>query len=173
MRPSSLGLLTDARSYLVGFREPRDPKGKGKSVADLPAQWKAAVTSLGRACSVPVAAMLLPVDHPHIMRVRRELAQKGLSTGAGGKDAVDWGRCADRHVRARHEERLGTLRPYTDWEEGGGGPPMFDGAWPDFAAHGQGMTERVYDLLDVNTLRLAKLGVDVRYKTVIWNLSRA
>lgn len=31
---------------------------------------------------------------------------------------------------------------------------------------------RVHDLLDINTLRLAKHGVDNTYKTMIWNLSQ-
>jgi hypothetical protein len=31
---------------------------------------------------------------------------------------------------------------------------------------------RIHDLMDINTMRLAKLGIDGTHKTMVWNLSQ-
>ena len=41
--------------------------------------------------------------------------------------------------------------------------------WNDWV---NSQVNRVHDLLDINTLRLARSGVDNTYKTMIWNLSQ-
>lgn len=151
---------TRKRRYMVAVSRPVDAEGKvkpkAKSVDELLESWKAAVKSLMRPASVPVEAMLLAYDDPKIVRVRNEFEVRGTAAAGRSKDVVDWGRCEDRHDRARHEEKLGQKRPYTDWQDGGGGARMRDGAWGDYAAHGQGVTERVYDLIDVNYLRVRR-----------------
>jgi len=36
----------------------------------------------------------------------------------------------------------------------------------------QRQVHRIHDLTDINTLRLASVGVDQTYKTMVWNLSQ-
>ena len=46
------------------------------------------------------------------------LAKEAYDTVGAMRGRTDWGRCESRHQRARLEERLGTKRPLTNWEEG-------------------------------------------------------
>ena len=36
--------------------------------------------------------------------------------------------------------------------------------------HRNAQVHRIHDLMDINTLRLAKVGIDPPYKTMVWNL---
>lgn len=57
----------------------------------------------------------------------------------------------------------------TKWKEGGGGATLADGGWQEWLTN---QTERVFDLMDCSLLRIAKTGVDVEFKSGIWNLSQ-
>ena len=76
---------------------------------------------------------------------------------------VDWGRCEARHKRVRLEEKIGSKRPFTKWEEGGA-CHLPDYAWNDW---GRAQTDRVLDLVDINYLRDAWKGVDSSFKTKV------
>ncbi|KAJ3042658.1 hypothetical protein HDV00_006937 [Rhizophlyctis rosea] len=136
------------------------------STGQLPDKWYAMVKELARPASSPLEAFMLPSDDPRIHQGREELAQKK----AGGKKAgrIDWARCESRHQLARDTEKLGIKRPLTAWQDGSI-CDLPDFAWNDW---GRGQTERVLDLMDINTLRMAQKGVDVTYKTIVWNLSQ-
>jgi hypothetical protein len=111
---------------------------------------------------------MLSHDDPNIHRARLDLASaKDLKDGPSRKP-TDWNRCESRHQRARQEEQLGLLRPLTAWQEAGVCKGL-DWTWNDWL---QSQTERVVDLLDISTLRMAKEGIDPGYKACIWNVSQ-
>lgn len=121
-----------------------------------------------RPWSSPFEALMLSHDDPNIHRARLDLASaKDLKDGPSRKP-TDWNRCESRHQRARQEEQLGLLRPLTAWQEAGVCKGL-DWTWNDWL---QSQTERVVDLLDISTLRMAKEGIDPGYKACIWNVSQ-
>lgn len=97
-----------------------------------------------------------------------DLAAARLYRDGTQRKPTDWGRCESRHARARQEEELGNLRPLTAWQEAGVCKGL-DWTWNDWLL---GQTERVLDLLEISTLRMAKDGVDAGYKACIWNVSQ-
>ena len=121
-----------------------------------------------RPWSSPFEALMLSHDDPNIHRARLDLASaKDLKDGPSRKP-TDWNRCESRHQRARQEEQLGLLRPLTAWQEAGVCKGL-DWTWNDWL---QAQTERVVDLLDISTLRMAKEGIDAGFKACIWNVSQ-
>jgi hypothetical protein len=133
----------------------------------LPEKWVATVKDLRRPWSSPFEAFLLPTDDPHIHRARLGLAAAKLHRDGTQRKATDWARCESRHARARQEE-LGILRPLTSWKEAGMCKGL-DWTWNDWLL---AQTERVVDLLEISTLRMAKDGIDSGYKACIWNVSQ-
>lgn len=123
---------------------------------------------MARPASAPLDAFMFHQDDPLVHRARQELAFIKANKDGQGRQATDWTRCESRHARQRAEEQLGDKRPLTAWQDG---PvcKVIDGGWNDWA---NAQTERVVDLMDINTLRQVKDGVDVLYKTLIWNLSQ-
>ncbi|BGP05622.1 hypothetical protein JCM10049v2_001428 [Rhodotorula toruloides] len=161
---------TRTRVYLIAF-----PKEISKSsdafggAGTLAAKWKELMKINERPASSPAEAFLLHSDDPRTHRARQELSHQRISADGKKRDTVDWGRCEVRHSVARQKEKLGQRRPLTDWQDNGGKPTLPDGAWQDWA---EAQTERVLDLMDISYLRQAKLGVDINYKSAIWNLSQ-
>ncbi|KAF9224022.1 hypothetical protein BS17DRAFT_703902 [Gyrodon lividus] len=140
-----------------------------KQSSNMPADWKDWVTSkLKRPASSTLDAFLLPSDDMRIHQAREKLVQDSGSVSDSRAGRIDWTRCESRHARARLEEALGPKRPLTNWEEGGA-CRMPDFAWQDWGVR---QVERVWDLMDINLLRSAKIGVDPSYKTLVWNLSQ-
>ncbi|KAJ3007556.1 UNVERIFIED_CONTAM: hypothetical protein HDU68_003463, partial [Siphonaria sp. JEL0065] len=153
---------TRTRVYLVALS--RD-KGLGYG-DDLVEDWKSVFKSIQRKASTPLEDYLLPTDDPRIHRARQDLAK--TKDNAPTNRRTEWSRCESRHSFARINEELGNKRPLTAWSEGGmSNFPDF--AWNDW---GRTQTDRVLDLSDINYLRSAKTGVDVIYKTMVWNLSQ-
>jgi site-specific DNA-cytosine methylase len=143
---------TRVRGYLIAV-----PASKAKgSLCD---KWADKVISLRRPASVTLEAFLLADDDPRIQRARQDLATIRQNKDGVRRAPTDWNKCESRHSRARDEEMLGQQRPCTAWVDGGGQPTMPDGAWNDWAA---AQTERVTDLMDISSLRLALTNVDVR-----------
>lgn len=134
----------------------------------LPEKWMETVKALRRPWSSSFEAFLLPADHPDIHRARLDLAATKFHYDGSQRKATDWGRCESRHARARQEEELGNLRPLTAWKEAGVCKGL-DWTWNDWL---QAQTERVVDLLEISTLRMAKEGIDSGYKACIWNVSQ-
>ncbi|KAK4333158.1 hypothetical protein RTBOTA2_001878 [Rhodotorula toruloides] len=161
---------TRTRVYLIAFpkeiSKSSDPFGGAGALA---AKWKELMKINERPASSPAEAFLLHSDDPRIHRARQELSHQRISADGKKRDTVDWGRCEVRHSVARQKEKLGQRRPLTDWQDNGGKPTLPDGAWQDWA---EAQTERVLDLMDISYLRQAKLGVDINYKSAIWNLSQ-
>ncbi|GAA5977088.1 hypothetical protein JCM11641_001296 [Rhodosporidiobolus odoratus] len=141
----------------------------GKSTERLAHEWAARVEKAARPASAPTEAFLLNSDDPRIHRARQELSHVKLKQDGTKRSPADWIKCEQRHAFARHDERLGKQKPLTDWQDAGGKPTMPDGAWQDWA---EAQTERVLDLMDISFLRQAKMGVDITYKSAIWNLSQ-
>ncbi|KAL4062601.1 hypothetical protein J3A83DRAFT_4381778 [Scleroderma citrinum] len=140
-----------------------------KQGSSLPGEWKNWVTTkLKRPASSTLDAFLLPSDDPRIHQARQKLVQDSGGVSESRTGRIDWTRCESRHARARLEEALGPKRPLTNWEEGGG-CRMPDFAWQDWGIR---QVERVWDLMDINLLRSAKIGVDPSFKTLVWNLSQ-
>ena len=98
---------TRTRGYLMAVNIRDSP---------LPAKWKAKVQALARPASSTLDAFLLASDDPRIHQARQKLVHEGAIIER--KAGYDWGRCESRHLKARHEEELGSRRPLTGWEEG-------------------------------------------------------
>jgi len=153
---------TRTRVYLMAT-----PYGTSKK-EHIPEKWIETVKQLRRPWSSPFEAFLLPTDDEHIHRARLELAAAKLQRDGNQRKPTDWGRCESRHARARQEEELGNLRPLTAWQEAGVCKGL-DWTWNDWLL---AQTERVVDLLEISTLRMAKDGIDAGYKACIWNVSQ-
>ncbi|KAJ3115629.1 hypothetical protein HDU96_000322 [Phlyctochytrium bullatum] len=151
---------TRTRGYLLAV-----PKGK-VAYADMVDEWAELVKSLKRMSSTPLEDYLIPTDDPRIHRAREDLGKIKDENARRGR--LDWSRCQSRHSFQRLTEELGTQRPLTAWSEGGMSN-LPDYAWNDW---GRAQTDRVLDLMDINFLRMAKKGIDVSYKTLVWNLSQ-
>jgi hypothetical protein len=121
-----------------------------------------------RPWSSPFEAFLLHTDDPAIHRARLDLASAKEHRDGTQRKATDWNRCESRHQRARQEEQLGLLRPLTSWQEAGVCKGL-DWTWNDWLLS---QTERVLDLLEISTLRMAKDGIDSGFKACIWNVSQ-
>ncbi|GAA6003370.1 hypothetical protein JCM10207_000301 [Rhodosporidiobolus poonsookiae] len=139
------------------------------SAEDMGDMWAERVAKAARSASAPTEAFLLNSDDPRILRAREELSHIKLNADGSRRAAAAWAKCEQRHAQARHQEELGNKRPLTDWQDGGGKPTLPDGAWQDW---GEAQTERVLDLMDISYLRNAKNGVDITFKSAIWNLSQ-
>ncbi|KAJ3199694.1 hypothetical protein HDU82_000216, partial [Entophlyctis luteolus] len=153
---------TRTRVYLIALSRDKE-FGYVEEAGD---EWRALLKSMARNASTPVEDFLLATDDPRIHHARQELAKVKNDSSANRR--IDWARCESRHAFARINEELGSKRPLTAWSEGG----MSN--YPDFAWNDWGRTQpdRVLDLSDINFLREAKRGIDVTYKTLIWNLSQ-
>ncbi|GAA6033422.1 hypothetical protein JCM8097_006743 [Rhodosporidiobolus ruineniae] len=173
---------TRMRGYLVAFPRKKGEKAgqnffskkserssSGLTAEEMGEAWKERVAEAARPASAPCEAFLLDTDDPRIHRSRMELSEVRVNRDGSSRAAPDWIRCQDRHALARHQEKLGDLRPLTNWQEAGGKPTLPDGAWQDWA---EAQTERVLDLMDISYLRKATEGVDITYKSAIWNLSQ-
>jgi hypothetical protein len=110
----------------------------------------------------------LHTDDPAIHRARLDLASAKEQRDGTQRKPTDWNRCESRHQRARQEEQLGLLRPLTSWQEAGVCKGL-DWTWNDWLLS---QTERVLDLLEISTLRMAKDGIDSGFKACIWNVSQ-
>ncbi|KAL7418749.1 DNA (cytosine-5-)-methyltransferase dmt5 [Cryptotrichosporon argae] len=151
---------TRTRVYLFAT-----PKEGGQH---LPEKWAQTVKELRRPWSSPFEAFLLPVDNANIHRARLDLAAARYHQDGTARKATDWSRCESRHFKARHDEELGIHRPLTAWKEAGVCKGL-DWTWNDWLLS---QTERVLDLLEISTLRMAKDAVDVGFKACIWNVSQ-
>lgn len=152
---------TRTRVYL--FATPSSPESQ-----DLPKKWAQTVKDLRRPWSSPFEAFLLHTDDPNIHRARVELASARAQADGTSRKTTDWNRCESRHQRARQDEALGILRPLTSWQEAGVCKGL-DWTWNDWLL---AQTERVVDLLEISTLRMAKEGIDSGFKACIWNVSQ-
>ena len=125
-----------------------------------------------RPASAALDAFMLPNDDPRVLRGRARLTAESSATegDTSGDRAgrVDWTKCETRHQFARSNEMLGDNRPLTGWSDTKGTvmPPFAWNEWTNAQVH------RIHDLMDINTLRLAKEGADATYKTMVWNLSQ-
>ncbi|WVF65980.1 hypothetical protein IAT40_000718 [Kwoniella sp. CBS 6097] len=153
---------TRTRVYL--FATPMK-KGSKENLAD---KWAATVKAFKRPWSAPFEAFLLHTDDPNIHRARLDLASARAQRDGTQRKPTDWNRCESRHQRARQEEQLGLLRPLTSWQEAGVCKGL-DWTWNDWLLS---QTERVLDLLEISTLRMAKDGTDSGFKACIWNVSQ-
>lgn len=141
---------------------------KGGKAEGLSEKWVSTARDMKRPWSTPFEAYLLDTDNPNIHRARLDLtAARDYKDGTSRK-ATDWNRCESRHQRARQDEQLGYLRPLTSWQEAGVCKGL-DWTWNDWLLS---QTERVLDLLEISTLRMAKDGVDSGFKACIWNVSQ-
>jgi hypothetical protein len=139
--------------------------GKIENLAD---KWALTVKDMKRPWSTPFEAFLLDTDSPNIHRARLDLAAARDYKDGVQRKPTDWNRCESRHQRARQDEQLGALRPLTSWQEAGICKGL-DWTWNDWLLT---QTERVLDLLEISTLRMAKDGVDSGFKACIWNVSQ-
>lgn len=141
---------------------------KGGKAEGLSERWATVVKDMKRPWSTPFEAYLLDTDNPNIHRARLDLTAARDQKDGTHRKPTDWNRCESRHQRARQEEELGYLRPLTSWQEAGVCKGL-DWTWNDWLLT---QTERVLDLLEISTLRMAKEGVDSGYKACIWNVSQ-
>jgi hypothetical protein len=73
-------------------------------------------------------------------------------------------KCETRHQKVRSEAELGNQRPLTGWSDSGNtSMPSF--AWNEWA---NAQVHRIHDLMDINTLLMAQVGMDCTYKTMVW-----
>lgn len=175
---------TRQRGYLFAIKttvdgESTNLKKKKKSATDsdqLPGQWQELVNKLKRVASATLDEFMLSNDDPRVLRGRVRLTAESMTMGndkvgsAGGSRAgrVDWTKCETRHQDSRSKEMLGDKRPLTEWSDSGNtSMPSF--AWNEWT---NAQVHRIHDLMDINTLRLAQVGIDCTYKTMVWNLSQ-
>ncbi|KAI7944694.1 hypothetical protein MJO28_010389 [Puccinia striiformis f. sp. tritici] len=155
---------TRTRVYLIATPK----KLRTSKQLNIPGSWLTLVSQMARPASAPLEALMFHQDDPLVHRARQELVFIKANKDGQGRQATDRTRCESRHARQRAEEQLGDKRPLTAWQDGLV-CKVIDGGWNDWA---NAQTERVVDLMDINTLRQVKDGVDVLYKTLIWNLSQ-
>ena len=134
----------------------------------LSEKWAATVKDMRRPWSSSFETFLLHTDDTNIHRARLDLAAAKEQKDGTQRKATDWNRCESRHQFARHSEDLGLLRPLTSWQEAGVCKGL-DWTWNDWLLS---QTERVLDLLEISTLRMAKDGIDSGFKACIWNVSQ-
>ncbi|GMI05451.1 hypothetical protein TrVE_jg4580 [Triparma verrucosa] len=152
---------TRSRGYLFAVK-----KDRGVS-SSAPAKWKGMVESFRRDASASLDSFMFPSDDPRVLKGRERLSA-GRGDAGERTGRVDWARCEARHLFARSDEELGDKRPLTGWSDSGNTAlPSY--GWNDWA---NAQVHRIHDLMDINTLRLAKEGVDGTYKTMVWNLSQ-
>jgi site-specific DNA-cytosine methylase len=161
---------TRQRGYLFAIRKLPSRKSGQTRVDGRPQQWKNLVQQFKRPASAPLDAYLFPNDDPRVLRGRARLTAASMSAaidgGEGGGNRAgrtDWTKCETRHLAARSNEELGDKRPLTGWSESGktAMPGFFWTDWFD------GQVNRIHDLVDINTLRLAREGVDHLHKTMV------
>lgn len=99
---------TRTRGYLIAVN---------KKKSNIPRDWLDLVRSLERQASSTFDAFLLPSDDPRIHQARQKLVREGADSNDRRSGRTDWSRCESRHQRARLEEKLGSKRPVTNWEE--------------------------------------------------------
>jgi site-specific DNA-cytosine methylase len=157
---------TRQRGYLFAVR-----KGNVKQDG-RPKEWTNMVTALKRPASASIDDFMLPNDDPRVLRGRARLTAECSASNDGDSSSragrVDWTKCETRHLAARSLEELGDKRPFTDWSDSGSTalPSFCWNEWCNVQVH------RIHDLMDINVLRLAKVGIDSTYKTMVWNLSQ-
>ena len=152
---------TRSRGYLFAVKKKR---GVGHSAIT---EWKTMLDSYKRNASAALDGFMFPSDDPRVLKGRERLAA-GRGDAGERTGRVDWARCEARHLFARSDEELGDKRPLTGWSDSGNTTlPSY--GWNDWA---NAQVHRIHDLMDINTLRLAKGGVDATYKTMVWNLSQ-
>ena len=154
---------TRQRGYLFAIRSTKkqnDPR---------PAEWMALVKSLKRPASASLDKFMLPNDDPRVLRGRAKLTAESLNaSGENRAGRTDWTKCETRHQRCRSTEQLGDQRPLTEWSETTA-VTMPGFAWNDWTG---AQVNRIHDLMDINTLRMAQLDMDCTYKTMVWNVSQ-
>jgi site-specific DNA-cytosine methylase len=154
---------TRQRGYLFAIRSSKqenDPR-LGK--------WEDLVKSLKRPASASLDAFMLPNDDPRVLRGRAKLTAESLNaSGENRAGRTDWTKCETRHQRCRSTEQLGDKRPLTEWSETTA-VTMPGFAWNDWTG---AQVNRIHDLMDINTLRMAQLDMDCTYKTMVWNVSQ-
>ena len=162
----------DTKEYYIPHTRTRvylfaTPTAKGDK-SHLSEKWAATVKDLKRPWSSSFEDFLLHTDDPNIHRARLDLTAAKEHKDGTQRKATDWNRCESRHQQARHLEDLGLLRPLTSWQEAGVCKGL-DWTWNDWLLS---QTERVLDLLEISTLRMAKDGIDSGFKACIWNVSQ-
>lgn len=154
---------TRQRGYLFAIRSSKqrnDPR---------PVEWMNLVKALKRPASAPLDAFMLANDDPRVLRGRAKLTAESLNaSGESRAGRTDWTKCETRHQRCRSTEQLGDQRPLTDWSESTA-VTMPGFAWNDWTS---AQVNRIHDLMDINTLRMAQLDMDCTYKTMVWNVSQ-
>lgn len=134
-------------------------KAGGLVSTNQPKAWKNAMKRFQRPASVSLEAFLLPTDDPRVSRARLSKSTEKLTKGGSTRALTPWALCETRHYRQRDEEELGPLRALTRWQDGGGKPFPVEGLWRAWLGC---QVERICDLMDINSLRLAKEMVDAR-----------
>lgn len=154
---------TRQRGYLFAVRK----MDKKNALDKRPKQWQELVTQLKRPASATLDEFMLPNDDPRVLRGRARLTSESYGTGGARAGRTDWARCETRHQAARSFEELGDMRPFTEWSDSGN-VAMPSYCWSEWM---NAQVHRIHDLMDINTLRLAKVGIDPTYKPMVWNLS--
>ncbi|KAL5120891.1 hypothetical protein ACEQ8H_001078 [Pleosporales sp. CAS-2024a] len=142
---------TRERMYMIAIER----RKFGKGVKQAMFKWEGLMDKLQRQCSSPYEAWLKSMLH--------EPSQHSALTSE-----VDWALCKLRYDHIRSDERLGILRPVTNWNESGTVRP------PDFANRPwyRSQSSRVYDAIDVAYLQEAQKGQDSLYKMAVFDVSQ-
>jgi len=160
---------TRQRGYLFAVKRVVSKKNS-INYDDKVQAWKGSVTGLERPASASLDDYMLSNGDPRVLRGRAKLTMESSSGDGKGERTgrTDWTKCETRHQKARTDEELGDMRPFTQWSESGN-TTMPSYAWNEWM---NAQVHRIHDLVDINTLRLAQVGVDATYKTMVWNLSQ-
>lgn len=100
---------TRTRGYMMAVNT------KKSNIAE---NWVKKMIQLRREASSSLDGWLLPADDPRIFQSREKLVQESYNAVDRKTGRTDWTRCESRHQRARLDEKLGTKRPLTNWDEG-------------------------------------------------------
>lgn len=125
-------------------------------------QWSDTVKKLERPAGGSLDAFMLPNDDPRVIKGRDR-----LSATDSADQSTPWTKCQSRHHFARANEELGEKHPLTGSNEGNTRMPPF--AWNEWTSR---QVLRIHDLLDIDTLRCAKEGIDPTTKSMVWDLSQ-
>ena len=154
---------TRQRGYVFAVRGDRTKH----SVVD---KWVKTVESLKRPAAGGLDHFMFRSDDPRVVRGRKRMTD-GLGKDDEGKSSgrSDWGKCQLRHASSRAEENLGEKRIITGWSDATSSINLPPHMWSEWMSR---QVSRIHDLTDINTLRLASVGIDQTFKTMVWNLSQ-
>jgi site-specific DNA-cytosine methylase len=123
-------------------------------------EWKKKLRDFERRASSSVEAFLMDAEDPRLHAAMNEIVNLRAEKERQSSREVIWSLCKERYAKFRQDNRLGFLKPATDWVPNG------YSTMPDYAniRYMRNQVDRVKDTFDIIFLLAARDGWDLRYK---------